>query len=491
MSSEPQSNRIAGLTAFAATTFAVCVVAIAALDRAGAPDRLVRALGPVLALIALVVFGVGARNATLALFIAAGRRAPLTYVALAVAAVTAGAAVGLGMQTASPAQTVWPGAMVGVGLGAAALGPLIRRFGAASLGDVVATRFSNLMVRGLFGIVAGAASSLVAFAGFGAAVAVVEALVTASRPAAETLVSAALLASVASGGLASLIWCAAATGGGVILIALLALAFPSEFAAAEKLPVLAAAALPALASPEALASFIAAATGAACLIGAAPPTVACRSAGTAVRAGIEGVLLFIALAALSFSGVPVFLVDRGAATASPVAASVAGAATLAATLALASIGVLGAPRAFGVALARPPRPFATLASVRLARMRVAQTAVVVCCAVADSFGLANPPSTLIAAMALAVAVPAPIAALAAIPRAGPLAAAAAALTAVAVAAAKVFALGAPPNVTDMLIDALAAAAAAFVVGSLIALVAPRRGPAPTPRAFDPFAEPSG
>src|SRR5271165_3310608 len=157
MPSEPQPSRTVGKAAFAAATFAVSVVAIAALDRAGSPEGLIRALGPILALIAFGVFGIGARAATLASFIAAGRRAPPTSAALAIAALAAGAALCLGFRTAPLGDPIWPGAMVGFGLGAAGLGPLIRRFGAASLSDVVATRFTHPLVRGVSGFAAAAA----------------------------------------------------------------------------------------------------------------------------------------------------------------------------------------------------------------------------------------------------------------------------------------------------------------------------------------------
>jgi len=123
-------------------------------------------------------------------------------------------------------------------------------------------------------------------------------------------------------------------------------------------------------------------------------------------------------------------------------------------------------------------------------MRFAQAAIVLGCAAADSAGLTDPANALIGAMALTLAMTAPIAALAAIPRAGPLAATAATLTAAAIAGL-LFARGAPSIATDLLDDALAAGAAAFVAGSLVALVAPRRGPAPTPGLFDPFSRPSG
>ncbi len=483
MSSEPSSSCIAGLAWFATAIFAVCLVSIAALDRAGAPDRLIRALGPILALIAIAVFGIGGRTATLALFIAAGRQGPPICAALAVAAIAAGAALGLGLRFDSPADPVWCGAMVGVGLGAAALGPLIRRFGAASLSDVIATRFPNPLLRAASGVVVAGAAALVGFAGYRTAVAIAETMITTSRPWAEAIVGAALVASVAAGGLASLVWCSAATGAGIGLIALAGWILPS---AATVTPMAPPVVFPSTASPEALAAFAAAAIGMAGLVGAAPPTAGCRDVTAAAKSGLGGILLFGALTALTFTAAPMSLVEGDVDGASPLAGSLMGAATLAAALALGGLGVLGASRAFGAALARPARPFPTLASVRLARMRIAQAAVVIACAWADNSGLVDCATALIGAMALTLAMTAPIAALAATGRAGPLAAAAAALTAAALAAWRLIAVRSPPAATELLVEALAVGAAAFVVGSLVALVAPRRGPAPTPGSFDPF-----
>jgi len=120
-----------------------------------------------------------------------------------------------------------------------------------------------------------------------------------------------------------------------------------------------------------------------------------------------------------------------------------------------------------------------------------QAAVVAGCAVADRAGVIDPPTALVLAMALTVALTAPIGALAAVRRAGPFAAGAATLTAVGVAAGVLFVKSPPTSAEDLLVAALGPAAASFVVGSIVSLVAPRRGPAPTPGPFDPFAGPSG
>ncbi|MFY9971800.1 MAG: hypothetical protein WAK41_20585, partial [Roseiarcus sp.] len=48
-----------------------------------------------------------------------------------------------------------------------------------------------------------------------------------------------------------------------------------------------------------------------------------------------------------------------------------------------------------------------------------------------------------------------------------------------------------PGAADLFEEALMAAAAAFAAGVLACLVVPRRGAAPAPGAFDPFADAPG
>ena len=52
-------DRIDGLATFSAAAFLTGMGLIAALERVGAPDRLVEALGPLIALVGLVVIEIG------------------------------------------------------------------------------------------------------------------------------------------------------------------------------------------------------------------------------------------------------------------------------------------------------------------------------------------------------------------------------------------------------------------------------------------------
>ncbi len=488
MSLQSRSSGIDGLAIFASSAFALGLAAIVTLDRIGAPGGLVRAIGPVLALIGVTVFGLGARNADLGSFLAAGRRVQPFYGGLCGVAIAAGIALCLYPDLASPADPPLLGVAIGWALGAIVFAPLLRRFGATSLADVIATRFSRSPIRLVSGAVVWTTAALTALAGFEVAVAATQALLATSRGWAEAVVALVLFFSVAPGGLTGVIATAAASGGALAMIVLLGFASGSSPGAppadwhAALLPASFAASAPKLiATTAAVAGFFA----------LEPAAVASRSARAAARAGFVAVVLGVALAGLAgaaLSGVPVQLATGDL---SPVIASLAGAATLVSAMALARLGVQGSSRAFGVALAAPPKPFPTLASVRLARMRAVQLVVVIGCALCDGEGLIDARTALVAAMALSLALTAPVVALALVPRVGPLSASLGMLCAFAVVIVRTAPMTGMPGAADLFEEALMAAAAAFAAGVLACLIVPRRGAAPAPGAFDPFADAPG
>jgi hypothetical protein len=487
MSLQSRSSRIDGLAIFAAAAFALALATIMALDRVGAPDGLVRAIGPVLALIGVTVFGLGARNADLGSFMAARRRVSPFYGGLSAVAVAAGVGLCLYPDFASLSDPPLLGILIGMALGVTVFGPLLRRFGATSLADVIATRFSGSPIRLVSGIVIWATAALTALAGFEIAVLAAQALITTSRAWSEAIVASVLIVSVAPGGLAGVISTAAASAGAIAMITLLG--FASGWRLGVSPPDWHAALIPAyfaLAAPKLIATTAALAG----FFAFEPAAVASRDTRAAIRAGFVAVVLGLALAGLPRAALSAFPVDLAASDLNPVGASLIGAAMLAAAMALARLGVQGSSRAFGVALADAPEPFPTLASVRLARMRAAQLLVVVSCAVCDSKGLIEARTSLIVAMALSLALTTPLVALALVPRVGRLSASFGMLCAFAAVAAIV--RTAPmtrlPGAADLFEAALMVAAVAFVAGALASLVAPRRGRAPTPGAFDLFAD---
>ncbi len=474
----------------AAVLFAIGMAALIVLDRIGVPDRLAGAIAPILTLLGLANFGLGARSADLASFLAARRNAPPLYGGLGLAAVVAGMAVCLDPGLASLSDPPPLGVAIGVALAAIGFGPLLRRFGATSPNDVVATRFSGSPAAVVAGIAAWATAALTALAGFEVAVAATEALVAPNRLWAEIIVSTVVVLSVAPGGLAGVIWCAAASAGELAMIVPFgwASAWTQHVASFGSIPEVAAAHL---SSPTSLAALVASALAAAGFFALQPPALASRDVASAVRAGVAGSALCLALAVTAISALSAFPVDIGPHSPNGVARSLIGALTLASALALAGVGAHASSRAFGIALADAERPFPAPASVRLARMRAAQVALIVGCAICESRGVLDSRTALILAMALSLAVTTPTIVLAAIGRVGAFSASVATVAALAVGVARATAIGRHPGAAEVFENALAAAAAAFVAGALASLVAPRRAPPPTPAAFDPFADASG
>ncbi len=492
MSSPDSLRRINASAISAAVLFAIGLATVVVLDRIGVPARLVGAIGPILTLLGLAVLGAGARSADLASFLAARRSAPPLYGGLGLAAIVAGMALCLDPGLASFSDPPPLGLAIGVALAAVGFGPLLRRFGATSPNDVVATRFSGSPAAIVAGIAAWAVAALTTLAGFQVAVTAMEAFAAPNRLWAEVIVSTAVVLSVAPGGLAGVIWCAAASAGELAMIVALgwASAWTQGAASPGSLPEAAAAPF-GLGSPTSLAALIASALAVAGFFALQPPALASRDVGSAVRAGVAGSAFCLALTAMAIAALSAFPADTGPLGLHAVAHSLIGALTLASTLTLAGVGAHASSRAFGVALADGRRPFPTPASVRLARMRLAQVALVVGCAICDSRGVLDSRAALVLAMALSLAVTTPIVVLAAIGRVGPFSANVATLAALAVGAAREIAIARPPGAAEAFENALAAAAAAFVAGALAALVAPRGAPPPTPVAFDPFADPSG
>ena len=380
-------RRINALAISAAVLFAVGVATILVLDRIGVPDRLVGAIGPILTLLGLAIFGLGARNADLASFLAARRNAPPFYGGLGFAAVVAGMALCLDPGLAPFSDPPPLGVAVGAALAAMASGPLLRRFGATSPNDVVATRFSGSPAAVVSGIAAWATAALTALAGLQVAVSATEALVAPNRLWAEIMVSTAVVLSVAPGGLAGVICCAAASAGEIAIIVALGWAsvWTQRVASFGSLPEVAAAHF-ALGSPTSLAPLLASALAVAGFFAVQTPVFASRDVGSAVRAGVAGSALCLALTAMAISTLSASP-DIGPHGANAVAHSLIGTVTLASTLALAGVGAHASSRAFGAALADARRPFPAPASVRLARMRAAQVALVVGCAICGNRGV--------------------------------------------------------------------------------------------------------
>jgi cation/acetate symporter len=492
MSSPSRSSQANRLAIFASATFVLAMAGILTLERIGAPDKLVRALGPIVVLLGLTVFGFGASNADLPSFLAAGRDTRPPFGGLSIGAIAAGMTFCLYPDLSSASNPPWLGVVLGVAIGAVGIGPLVRRFGATWRSDVIATRFSAAPIRIVSAAVVWSTAALTAFAGYRSAVATTEALVTPDPSWAKAIVAIVLASSVTPGGLTGLIWSAAASAGALAMIVAIGFVFGWGFGSHPFDQITALSPISsAFSSPASFASLVVASLAIGCFFPFEPASVGSLNTTTAIRAGFVGVVWCLVLATVASGGLSAFsgIVDPGLSSSIPT--SLAGAAMLASTLSLAAAGVHGSSRAFGIALAAPRRPFPTLASVRLARMRGAHLLVVIGCAFGDRNAFLDARTALVIAMALSLALTTPLLALAAIGRAGPVSGGVAVLAALGVAYLR-FTTG--TNWTDPVVlfeEALVVGAAAFAAGALASVLLPRRGLPPTPGGFDPFAAPQG
>jgi len=491
MTSLARSSRTDGLAIFATAAFCVGLATVVALARVGAPDGLVRSIGPILALAGSVIIGVAAHNAELAAFLAARRALRPFYGALNVAAVGAGIALCLDPDLALAADPTWFGVAAGLPVAVIGFQPLLRAFGATSAGDVVATRFSTSPIRLVAGLSIWTTSALTALAGYRSAVAAVQTLVTPDRGWAEAVVAVALAISVVPGGLSGVVWCGAASAGAIAAIVGLGWGMGWSGAIALAQPALEPVSNFELFSLDWLAAFVAAPFALGLFFAFEPAASASRDARDAVKAGFWGAALCLTLAVATISSASPFRVGLISGSANGVQASLIGAAVVAAMLAIARAAVHTSSRAFGVALANPHRPFPTLASVRLARMRAAQLLLVIACAAGDRIEFLDSRTALLLALALSLALTAPLVALALIRRVGTVAASGAVAAGLAVALLRAPAIVRLPVTAAVLKEALFVAAAALAAGIVISFIAPRQGTAPSAPKFDPFGDAAG
>jgi hypothetical protein len=484
--------RIDGLAIFAAAAFLTGLGLVAALARVGAPDRLVEALGPLVALVGLAIIGVMNRTARHVDFLAARRAVPPAYGGLAFAATAVGFVVALGAGPSGRSPLPWPAVAVGLVGAALIVGPLVRRANASALSDILATRFPWAPTRWAFAVALWCVGVLVATAGFDTAVGVIVAYVGQSRRAAEVVVALSLALSIVPGGLKGLLWSDAASAGGALAIAAIGagLAWSGVGAPAPSLAQTAGAwlVLP-LARPDSASLLFGAASalGVGALF-AFPQAAIGAPPMRARRAGLLGLAFALAGLALGATALAAFWPEPETAR-SPTAAALAGAATWLPALALARAGVFGAARAAGVDLATAYSRLTVLASQRLARIRLMMLCVIALAAVVSDLRLVDPARAIVLALGLTVALIVPSLALALVSR-GRSSAAVAALAAGLVALAwRVLPAGPSANASEILIGALIAGAAALLVGAVVGVIAPgAAGAQKTGARADPFVD---
>jgi hypothetical protein len=461
-------TRIDGRAIFACAAHLIGVGLIFLLERIGAPAGLVRVLGPILALGAVVLIGALMRTSRIAAFYAADHAGAPRYGAAAFAAIAAGlifCADQGGDATSPPLAAL----TIGFALAAILVGPLARTAGASSLRDAVAMRFKSGLLRRLLGVAFFAIGALIATAGCEIASRSMASLLGLSHHGAIAAVGVILTLIVAPGGLAGFYWVAAAAAGMTALV--LTLPILSRLAAdlsagapwlgggAEIAASLARAWAPfnAAGSSESGLGAVAVALGAALLPPLSTGAFAAFTPQEARRAGLIGVAL-MALFAVAFAlATPLWPAYDSAA-----AQSLRASAALISALICAAAGVHTASRAVSSEAAYGYEN--VLASARLARSRGFALLSIALAATLALRRAIPPPEALVFAAALSLAFLAPPLLLAMSARSRAVHAIAAVAASFAMVAALIWMNGWAALLRDAPAFALTGAAAGFVVG---------------------------
>ncbi len=193
---------------------------VVVLERVGAPNGFVQALGPLLALLGVCVIGVLTRAPNLLDFLAARRSAPTFYGGLAFAATAAGLVMAMASASGGVSSLPWRGVILGLAGAALLVAPALRGAKASAPADLLATAFPQALTRVVLALALAAAGLLTAIAGFELATDTpASARSAADRRFAEALVMLTLALSIVPGGFKGLVWSDAACGGGALLIA--------------------------------------------------------------------------------------------------------------------------------------------------------------------------------------------------------------------------------------------------------------------------------
>jgi hypothetical protein len=490
--SPAEHERAHGLAVFAAATFLLGMGLIVVLERVGAPNGFVQALGPLLALLGVCVIGVLTRAPNLLDFLAARRSATTFYGGLAFAATAAGFVMAMASASGGVSSLPWRGVILGLAGAALLVAPALRGAKASAPADLLATVFPQALTRVVLALAFAAAGLLTAIAGFELATDTLVGAIGADRRFAEALVMLTLALSIVPGGFKGLVWSDAACGGGALLIAAVGAGvaipkMPSPFA---PLAVLVNSGLtePVLGGGPDSAIWVGVATVAAIagFFVFTPPAIGARTVGQARRIGFAGLLLAGAGLALAGIALPYF----GALPEGPsrTAVGLIGAATCLPALALARAGVLGATRAGGIDLATAHSRLAVLSSRRIALNRLAMFAAIAICPWGADMRFLNSGRALFLALAIGLAFVTPCLLLALVAR-PPGGAAAAALGVALVAAVARFAfMGSAPRGPELLIGSLIVGAASFVTGMAFALIFPSAAGRARPQLADPFVD---
>jgi cation/acetate symporter len=171
-------------------------------------------LGPMLGLVSLAVLGGLLHSMRISRFFAAGRRVPAIYAGFA--ATTLIAAVAAAFATALPEGVslvdFGAGLLVGTALAGLAVRPFMRKTGAFSIPDLIATRFPGMALRLVVAILIAVIAFALAHAGVEMAVRALSLWSGFARPLAAAVAGIVLVFMAAPGGFAGAIWGSIAAG---------------------------------------------------------------------------------------------------------------------------------------------------------------------------------------------------------------------------------------------------------------------------------------
>lgn len=477
--SEDGPASVTAKASFACAVFAVAVAAIFALERVGAPDRLVTAVGPLAGVAGVAALGVLTRARTLLDFLVARRSVPPFYAGLALAAPIGGFALAFAGAAADPSRLPWRGVAVGLAIAVLMAAPHWRAAQASAMADVFATRFPAVFTRAAFAMVLIVCGWAIAAAGLSYAALTLRDSLGLSVDAALALAAFALAASLAPGGLRSLVWTDAASAGAGFATMGLLVALSAKGGADNAARLEAASHALGRLPGAPLLQELAAAAAVASLFAFVSPALAVATPRAARRAGLTALLVLGLGGALAAA-----LGDLT--TRSPSDSALAALIACLPALALARAGLYASSRALGLDLLRAPKRLSVLGSRRMASVRFAVLVGAGAAAAAARLS-PHPSAPLYLALGLWLTFAAPSLVLSALPGRGASPASAALVASLlAAVAGRLAGFGDPGYGPDLLVGSLAAGMAGLAAGlAAYALIPPS---ATAPRLADPYVE---
>jgi cation/acetate symporter len=217
-------TRIDGGFSFALAAFAIGLGLLAVLERVGLPDMALKASVGALVFCEFVVIAALLRTMRPVDFYVGGRALPPPYAGLAYAGLAAGLFLpflpplphGVGL------NSLIAGFCAGLFCAVFLTGPYLRRCGAASIADLVGSRFSNPVARIVIAGITATCAGLVAIGGYEIALRALLTATGASRPFGVVVLGLLLVLLIVPGGLSGVIWLAS----GAAVVALAALGLP-------------------------------------------------------------------------------------------------------------------------------------------------------------------------------------------------------------------------------------------------------------------------